>query len=313
MNGQENDRPLVTLALFSYNQQRYVKEAVEAALNQDYEPLEIILSDDCSTDKTFELIKECASNYSGPHEVVVRKNKENMGVALHFDFLMREAKGGLVVIAAGDDVSLPYRVSALVGVYLSDQNVGVIESSCQNFKAGDEFDDVGLKPRELSKIKLEDVLTRRSMPLIGAGRCYVKRRFNRFPPLNKNCPEEDTPALFRCLHDCDGIYTSQTLVRRRIHESNLSSASGLSSYKFEDLHSQYVDDLEWSLGEGVVSSNYYFKISRQLKSYMHTKQLRVDAASGFKMGLGPLDILRDELLPFRDKISYLLIWIKSKF
>ena len=48
--------PLVTFALFTYNQERYVREAVEGVLAQTYEPLEIIISDDCSTDMTFSII-----------------------------------------------------------------------------------------------------------------------------------------------------------------------------------------------------------------------------------------------------------------
>ena len=45
------DRPLVTFALFAYNQEQYIREAVEGAFSQTYEPLEIILSDDCSSDR----------------------------------------------------------------------------------------------------------------------------------------------------------------------------------------------------------------------------------------------------------------------
>lgn len=40
--------PLVTFALFAYNQEKFIREAVEGAFAQTYESLEIILSDDCS-------------------------------------------------------------------------------------------------------------------------------------------------------------------------------------------------------------------------------------------------------------------------
>lgn len=46
--------PLVTFALFTFNQQEYVRDAIEGAFSQTYEPLEIILSDNCSSDRTFE-------------------------------------------------------------------------------------------------------------------------------------------------------------------------------------------------------------------------------------------------------------------
>ena len=57
------DRPLVTFALFAYNQEKYIREAVEGAFSQTYEPLEIILSDDCSSGGTFEIMQEIAAEY----------------------------------------------------------------------------------------------------------------------------------------------------------------------------------------------------------------------------------------------------------
>lgn len=68
------DRPLVTLALFSYNQEQYIREAVEGAFSQTYEPLEIILSDYCSSGQTYEIMQEMASVYEGPHEVRAQRN-----------------------------------------------------------------------------------------------------------------------------------------------------------------------------------------------------------------------------------------------
>ncbi len=72
MTENNPDRPLLTFILLAYNQERYIAEAVEGALGQTYSPLEIILSDDCSGDRTFELMKEAADEYRGPHEVIVR-------------------------------------------------------------------------------------------------------------------------------------------------------------------------------------------------------------------------------------------------
>jgi glycosyltransferase involved in cell wall biosynthesis len=69
MPDNPTDRSLVTFALFAYNQEKYIREAVEGALAQTYEPLEIILSDDCSSDRTFETMREMAATYDGPHQV----------------------------------------------------------------------------------------------------------------------------------------------------------------------------------------------------------------------------------------------------
>jgi glycosyltransferase involved in cell wall biosynthesis len=53
---------------------------VEGAFSQTYSPLEIILSDDCSSDRTFEIMEEMAREYQGPHLVKVG----DFNTALHY-------------------------------------------------------------------------------------------------------------------------------------------------------------------------------------------------------------------------------------
>ena len=49
------EKKLVSYCLFAFNQEKYINEAIKGALNQTYSPLEIIISDDCSTDLTFQI------------------------------------------------------------------------------------------------------------------------------------------------------------------------------------------------------------------------------------------------------------------
>ncbi len=58
---------LVTFALFSYNQERFIREALRGALAQTYSPLQIVISDDCSQDRTFKIIQEQAAGSGQRH------------------------------------------------------------------------------------------------------------------------------------------------------------------------------------------------------------------------------------------------------
>ena len=109
-----NERPLVTFALFAYNQEQYIREAIEGAFSQTYEPLEIILSDDCSSDRTFEIMKEMAAAYQGPHRVIARQSSENRGLINHILDVAHESNGEYIVVAAGDDISRNYRTSLTI-------------------------------------------------------------------------------------------------------------------------------------------------------------------------------------------------------
>jgi glycosyltransferase involved in cell wall biosynthesis len=67
------DPPLVTFALFAYNHEKYIREADEGAFAQTYENLETILLDDCSTDRTIEIMREMAAQVNGPHNVILNR------------------------------------------------------------------------------------------------------------------------------------------------------------------------------------------------------------------------------------------------
>jgi glycosyltransferase involved in cell wall biosynthesis len=103
----------VTILFLAYNQQDFVVEAAESCLNQLGEPLEIILSDDCSNDDTFVILQKIACSYSGPHQVIVRQNSRNLGIADHYNTLVELAQGRLLITAAGDDISYPERAQTL--------------------------------------------------------------------------------------------------------------------------------------------------------------------------------------------------------
>jgi len=128
------ERPLVTFALFAYNQEKYIREAVEGAFSQTYEPLEIILSDDCSSDRSFEIMQEMAKAYCGTKKVIVRKTKKNRGTLLHVVEVAKLAKGELIILAAGDDISKPHRTESLVCVWQSSGAWGL----CSRFDRIDE-------------------------------------------------------------------------------------------------------------------------------------------------------------------------------
>ena len=119
----ESKKPLVTFALFTYNHASYVKDVLHSALAQDYEPLEIIVSDDCSSDGTYQIIEAFLNDYKSGRDVRLLHNKSNLGIGAHVQKIFSLASGEIVVMAAGDDISIPIRVSTIVDRFLVDSSV----------------------------------------------------------------------------------------------------------------------------------------------------------------------------------------------
>ena len=88
-----------SLIILAYNQQEYIYEGVKAALAQSGEPIEIIISDDASSDNTFTIIQQAIADYSGPNKIIVNRNAKNMGVIAHTNKILKIAKGKILYLA----------------------------------------------------------------------------------------------------------------------------------------------------------------------------------------------------------------------
>jgi len=92
--------PLVTIGIPTYNQQKYLAEAIETALAQNYPNLEIVVADDCSSDNTEKLVAE----YLPDKRLKYFRNEKNIGRVLNYRKLFYEyAAGEWYVNLDGDD------------------------------------------------------------------------------------------------------------------------------------------------------------------------------------------------------------------
>jgi glycosyltransferase involved in cell wall biosynthesis len=215
-----NEPTLASLVLLSYNQESYIREAVEGVLAQTYSPLEIILSDDCSADSTFQVMQTMAREYSGPHRIRLNLNKRNFGIAGHVNRSFELARGEVWIGAAGDDVSLSERSAAVMVALESNPSWQSVVSGVELFGEMSGLQRPFYRRRKLSLLELcLDPPAPR-----GCSAAYRRRVFTDFPPLSDDCQAEDMPLSFRA--GLNGIAGSipDILVRYRVSGSSLSFA-----------------------------------------------------------------------------------------
>jgi glycosyltransferase involved in cell wall biosynthesis len=94
------DLPKVSVMIPTFNQERLIAESIESALRQDYPNLEIIVSDDCSSDNTCDVVKQ----YLADDRLVYFKNESNLGrVANYRKSLYERVNGEWAINLDGDD------------------------------------------------------------------------------------------------------------------------------------------------------------------------------------------------------------------
>jgi glycosyltransferase involved in cell wall biosynthesis len=216
-------RPLVTFAVFGYNQEKYIHDAIQGALAQTYSPIEFLFSDDCSTDRTFEIMEEYARDYRGTALIRLNRNRENIGLTAHLNVVNKMASGEILVYAAGDDVSMPNRTTTLVEQFMDVHSPSLVMSNAMLFN--NDGQELGpLNPGESKLIKVPRVHPL-DVEIPGFNGCTVSVRremVHSFGTIMKDLIAED-PILVRRAALLNGIaYIPECLVKYRIHGESIS-------------------------------------------------------------------------------------------
>jgi glycosyltransferase involved in cell wall biosynthesis len=263
------ERPLLTFAVFGYNQEGFIQEAIEAALAQTYSPLEIVLTDDCSADRTYEIMREAAEGYRGPHRLVLNRNSVRRSICGQINRLIEIAHGELIFCAAGDDISLPHRAET---VYQAWEQTGRQATSIHS--AFVEIDEHGRTltprckppcPRESGRVVDQSIspcafIRTLDTVVYGCAHAFSPRLFGIFGNIPEDVKIEDPVIAFRSVLAGRLLYVNEPLLKYRLHGDNQSGRSNASvdlsgvqrhednirhDFKcFERVHETFLADLE---------------------------------------------------------------------
>lgn len=103
----------VTAVLFTYNQEEYVRYAFEDLMGQDIDMMTVIISDDCSTDRTFQIIQELVQATNSRFDIRARQNESRLGFNNHINKVAAEFSPEVMIPFAGDDRFYPSRARML--------------------------------------------------------------------------------------------------------------------------------------------------------------------------------------------------------
>jgi glycosyltransferase involved in cell wall biosynthesis len=102
---------LVSVVLGTYNGEKYLKEQIDSILQQTYSNIELVVTDDCSTDNTPTILREFADRHEN---VRVYFNEKNLGFVRNFEKAVQQAQGKYIAFSDQDDIWLPEKIQRLV-------------------------------------------------------------------------------------------------------------------------------------------------------------------------------------------------------
>lgn len=119
--GADLARPICTIAIPVYNREEMVKGAIESALRHARPDIEVLVIDNCSTDRTYEV----AQNYDDPR-LKVHRNPTNVGLFGNFNRCLELARGKYVCILCSDDRHLAGFLDAAIPAMEANPSAGIV-------------------------------------------------------------------------------------------------------------------------------------------------------------------------------------------
>jgi glycosyltransferase involved in cell wall biosynthesis len=112
-------KPLVSVGMPVYNEAQWIRQSLDALLAQTFGDFELIISDNASTDGTWDILQE----YAKDSRIVLYHQLETLGAMVHFQFVLEQASGDYFMWASGHDLWSASLLQALVGEMQANPDV----------------------------------------------------------------------------------------------------------------------------------------------------------------------------------------------
>jgi glycosyltransferase involved in cell wall biosynthesis len=224
MNGIEaaTNRPLVSILINNYNYDRFLSKAIDSALNQEYQNIEVIVVDDGSTDGSRKIIE----GYGGRIKSFL---KENGGQASAFNAGFAISKGEIICLLDADDKFYPQKIERITEIYTKNPEIGWLFHPLDYISSdGKEFNEkISYGQNDSCILSLREQMVKKGKLSFNApattGLTFRRSLLSKILPM----PEASSVLLsdnyikFMSFLLSDGFFLNERLAQLVLHGSNL--------------------------------------------------------------------------------------------
>lgn len=127
------DTPLVSVFITSYNQEDFIEEAILSVARQEYENIQIIVSDDGSTDSSPAILKRLQGLFL--EKIEIHLHKENRGSTWNHNFSYQQCRGEYICYFDGDDIMLPGKIGDQLNFMLANPKYSLTYHNSEVFNS----------------------------------------------------------------------------------------------------------------------------------------------------------------------------------
>lgn len=124
--------PYVAVGIVTYNHEAFLAECLDSVLAQTYPNFDIVIADDCSTDRTYDIALAYQAKYPDKIKKVLRPEK-NTGISANVNRMLAERNAEYILSFAGDDVMLPGKIERQMALMLANPDASMCYTNLEWF------------------------------------------------------------------------------------------------------------------------------------------------------------------------------------
>jgi len=223
--------PRVSIIMACFNAEQFVAEAVRSVLGQTFEDFELIVVDDCSSDKSVEVVK---STSAGDQRVKILTTASNSGASAARNLAFLHASGEWFAILDADDVFLPNKLAKQIARIDNTKGfITLIGAGCHIVNRQGEVQSTHRYPERSNTLKRRLIghvpFPPHSSLMYRASAIQELKGFN-----SRFDPAEDLDLWLRLRPYGEFACLPEPLVKYRVHENNTSSGVSKRGYTHLD-------------------------------------------------------------------------------
>lgn len=266
----------ISVALCTYNGEKYIKEQLDSILNQTVRPDEIVVCDDVSSDSTMQILEEYRQKY--PEIFRIKKNQVNLKSNKNFQQSVSLCSGDYIFCADQDDVWIRDKVEKTLEVFNANpklegvfSNAALIDGNCNIYPDTSLWGQISFNEELYTKpLDLFDIINRKGNIVTGATLCIKKEvKDFIFPfPESKDIYHDEWIALLLSYRQTLA-YTPGKLIQYRIHSSQQVGAE----MNRNEQKAAHEDEILSGRKKAITFSDYKLLSRMYYRNYLKYKEL----------------------------------------
>lgn len=212
---------LVSIALATYNGEKFIVEQMKSILHQSFQDFEIVIHDDCSTDGTYDLLRQFAKK---DNRIILKKNKDNLGFSENFKTIVDDCTGEYIAFSDQDDIWETKHLEILLAI------IGNKDVACGNaLLVNQDNHSLGFTMKEVvgihKEIESDRICWRLFFDNFVQGSAMLVRRelCKKYLPVPDIVKFHDYWLAIVASLNNGVVYTSKIVLRYRQHGNNITN------------------------------------------------------------------------------------------